>query len=341
MINRDEYFKLLPYVRLVQGVYRDALYNFYSNQILPIPKTTSSILTSCDLNPIIDVINGIADPENQVTVIDYINKLENWGFGHRISEEVRELNIIEEISEYKQNKLNYMSLDLRTTSAVIDWLGIIEYSRKKLMCRQLCIFLSGAVEVQEFEYKIVSWASQMEYHHVEVVFETSRLPDYWAERLRSLKVWVGLNTSSIELDDNLTSLIDDGLKFRPSPLNSEPPKIRPSLFKCNIFVFRLLKSGSIHSNSIHIDPMGNLYLWVLEKHHRLGTIQTPEDFAFAIGGPGVRKAWRLNKDNNEYCGKCEFRYGCENSYTFRLDPNNISSRPGNCTYSPEDGVWNS
>ncbi len=59
----------------------------------------------------------------------------------------------------------------------------------------------------------------------------------------------------------------------------------------------------------------------------------------ALGKPGFKKYWNINKDQIEVCKDCEFRYICTDCRAYIEDPENIHSKPLKCGYNPFTCEW--
>lgn len=59
----------------------------------------------------------------------------------------------------------------------------------------------------------------------------------------------------------------------------------------------------------------------------------------AIGKPGFKDMWYINKDQVSVCKDCEFRYICTDCRAYTENPEDIYSKPLKCGYNPYTAEW--
>jgi SPASM domain peptide maturase of grasp-with-spasm system len=59
----------------------------------------------------------------------------------------------------------------------------------------------------------------------------------------------------------------------------------------------------------------------------------------AIGKPGFKDMWYINKDQVNVCKDCEFRYICTDCRAYIENPEDIYSKPLKCGYNPYTAEW--
>lgn len=114
--------------------------------------------------------------------------------------------------------------------------------------------------------------------------------------------------------------------------------VSSNYFTINIHSF----SEAIHFNSclnrkISIDSQGNIKNCpsMLESYGNISDTTLLE----ALGKPGFKKYWDINKDKIHVCKDCEFRYVCTDCRAYVEDPEDILSKPLKCGYNPYTGEW--
>lgn len=338
-MKKQSYFRLKPHVVMVAGVYRSALYNFYNHKILPIYKSQSILIDACLDATVEEVLDSIDDNPTKITAREYLEELDKLGFGGFLTNPPNTLSCITVPSKFLAKKLTFLSIDMRSYSPDIHWDVILGAAKDEFSCAQICIFISGSPLSQQRELAVLEVASKLHFHQLEIVFDGYSLSPFWEEWVGKNSVRIALTSKSENDHEQLIRMQDKGMKVRVSPIDSTPPKISPNLFKCDLMTFTRLKAGSIHNNHLHISPNGNAYLWMLETHHCLGEVKGIEDLRNLINSSELSDAWHMSKDKIRKCKMCEFRYACENSYTYRSESSEIDSPPDNCSYSPSEGVW--
>ena len=338
-MKKQSYFRLKPHVVMVDGAHRSALYNLYNQKILSIHKSQSLLIHACLSATIEDVLNSIGDSSSKIIAKENLEELDSLGFGDIHTNLPNTLPCITDPSKFLTKRLAFLSIDIRTSSSEMDWKSILDTAKHEFLCAQICIFISGDPLSQQRELAVLEVARELHFHQTEIVFDASSISPFWEEWVGKNGVRIALTSAPDVRNDQIIRMQGNGIQVRVSPLDSTPPRITPRMFKCDLMTFTRLKAGSVHNNHLHISSNGNAYLWMLETDHCLGKVTGIEDLKNLINSSELSIAWRLSKDRIRKCSICEFRYACENSYTYRSVPSEIDSPPGNCSYSPSEGVW--
>lgn len=335
------YFQLFPYVKLVDGRRRSALYDFHGGRLFQIPRAASYVIRACEDHPVADVITDIPEQADQTTAREYLDRLSALGFGFSHHEPGRRLPCPTTRPAHKRTQLLRLSVDLRGSAPGINWSEILACARNEYHCPQLTVFLVGQPENEAWEAALVEGATDLGFHEIEWVFPSKNMLPAWESRAACLGVRVALPESRDAHQGSYTRLQEAGVRTRWCDLEASAPLtlITRASLECNLDTFSLYHQGSVHSNELHLDSAGDAFLWAGEHHHRLGNVSDGASFRALLESSQLIEAWTTGKDANPHCRGCEYRYACPNSYSYRVDPFDLTSPPSNCTYQPDQGIW--
>lgn len=312
----DPCFRLLPYVFLVEGKGRGALYDLHGARIFPIPEALTQVLIRCNRGTPVEDIKTWAGKENEAAVDGYFSKLIEMNFGKFYTD----VETYEKVG-LQLPRLRFHTVDELTispTSAPSDlslsrWLEVLKAFRQQCGSFKLQIFLE-----QNFDRQLL----------LDLLADEA-LANY---RVSLLLPPAALSPKDIDWVQRLGIPIQRCQDLSGSSL----PVINRRRLVCTLESFRHLSALNINANRFFIQGDGQVYPCY---HHRdlcLGSLKTgqPRDL---VAGPKVQRFWRFTKDQVDVCRDCEFRYGCPNPQ--RGTVSQLSVSPRNCNYSPETGVW--
>ncbi|HYC89703.1 MAG TPA: hypothetical protein VEO54_10870 [Thermoanaerobaculia bacterium] len=336
------YFRLRPYVFLVKGASRGALYDLHRRRIYPIPASAAWVLDRCAEGTVDEMLESIADAGDRAMARQYLEQFGEMDFG-RYHDDVRtHVPYRHEMPEHFLGRVTTLSIDLRGDENVRaghpDWNGIVRSARRDHGCRQLTLFIDDDPASEAYAMPLVEAAAALRFHHVEIVFPGDAVSATWEATAARLGLRIALQTRPSSANATYRRLQEARLKVRFSA-SVEPAPISPRVLTCDHGSFRRLRNVSVHANSLHVDGQGNVFPWALEKHHLIGRVTDAASFDRLMRGPELRSAWTFTKDAVEQCRDCEFRYACPQSYSFRRDPERVGSAPANCGYDPATGEW--
>lgn len=336
------YFRLRPYVFLVKGAARCALYDLHRRRVFPIPVSAGYVLERCAEETVADMLLTIDDQDDRATAREYLEELAEMDFG-RYHEDIGTLVPFDHsVPEYTWGQLLWLSVDLRTDGAdqqvAPNWQDLLQSARQTHGCRQLTAFVSGEVDKEPCEMAVVESGAALNFHHVELVFPETACSAAWESLARRCNLRVAMNGRPDPDNTTFRRLQEAQLKVRFSQ-PAVPTAITKRMLICDHDSFRRLRHCSVHCNSLHINPRGDVFPWVLEKHHFIGRVTDGASLTRLIGSAELRRVWGYNKDSVDQCRECEFRYACPHSYTFRKEPGVVGSAPISCDYDPVAGRW--
>ena len=114
MIAPAPHFRLRPYVFLVKGASRSALYDLHRRRIFPIPAAAGWVLDRCHEDSVDEVISRITDPDDQATAREYLDQLQEMEFGRYHDDVGTLVPFIDALPEHVWRHLLSLSVDLRT-----------------------------------------------------------------------------------------------------------------------------------------------------------------------------------------------------------------------------------
>ena len=77
----EPFFRLMPYVFLVEGKVRGALYDLHGTRIFPIPEALTRVLALCEKGTPLTEVKAFAGKENEAVLDDYFSQLTQMAFG--------------------------------------------------------------------------------------------------------------------------------------------------------------------------------------------------------------------------------------------------------------------
>lgn len=336
------YFRLRPYVFLVNGAARSALYDLHRRRIFPIPASAGYVLDRCAEGTVYDMLRTIDDPDDRAIAREYLDNLEEMDFGRYHDDVSTLVPFNHAISEYEWKRLQFLSIDLRTDHAdgavAPDWSELLRVARQDYSCRQLTAFVSGDLARESYEMAVMEAAAALRFHHIEVVFPETTVSAQWEAMAKRLGLRIALNAKPDARNITYKRLQESRLNVRFSEAGSPTP-ISTRMLVCDHNAFRRLRNTSLHFNSLHINPRGQVFPWALEEHHFIGDVTDGPSLGRLMASAELRRVWSFNKDSVEQCRQCEFRYACPHSYTFRQNAEAVGSAPVNCGYDPLAGEW--
>jgi radical SAM protein with 4Fe4S-binding SPASM domain len=336
------YFRLRPYVFLVKGVSRSALYDLHRRRIYPIPASAAYVIERCADGTVDEMLQSIDDAGDRDIARQYLEQLGQMDFG-RYHDDVRTLvPYNDNMPDHILWRVTILSIDLRGESEPAehpDWNGILQAARRDHGTRQLTVFVRGDAESEPGETALVEATAALRFHHIEVVFPSDAVGAAWEDLATRLGLRIALQAKSDSSNPTYRRLQQARLKVRFCPPAVVPAAISTRSLVCDHASFRRLRHASVHCNSLHIDARGNVFPWALEKHHLVGRVSDAASFGRLMRSDELRRAWTFTKDQVERCRDCEYRYGCPQSYTFRSEEGRVGSAPINCGYDPQTGQW--
>lgn len=340
MKENAPYFRLRPYVALVKGAARCALYDLHNRRIFPIPQAAGYVLECCERSTIGEVLAGINDPADRATAQEYLDELDRREFGRFHEDTSTLLPFNAALPEYKLSQLHWLSIDLRGEHGPgdPDWVGLISRARSVHGCRQLTVFLGGEATGERFEVPVLEFASGLRFHQIELVFPGTSVSESWEALAVSHSFRIALTAKADYRNATFQRLNGSGIMTRFVQPDTQAA-ITERSFVCDHEAFRRLRNSSVHCNSLHINPAGQVFPWVLEEHHLIGVATDGDALSRLMRSAELRQAWTFSKDLVEQCRDCEFRYACPHSYTFREYPERVGSRPAKCDYDPYAARW--
>jgi radical SAM protein with 4Fe4S-binding SPASM domain len=336
------YFRLHPYVFLVNGAARSALYDLHRRRIFPIPSSAAYVLDRCAEGTVSTMLEGIENPDDRAMAQEYLDQLEAMDFG-RLRDDVSTLVPFKHaIAEHEWTRIAFLSIDLRREdagrSAAPNWPGLLRVARETYWCGQLTVFVSGEPDGELYETAVVEAATELQFHHIEIVFPEASVSAQWETLAKRLALRIALNVKADPRNATYRRLQEAELNVRFSETGSPTP-ISARMLVCDHYSFRRLRNTSVHWGSLHVNSRGEVFPWALEEKHLIGTVTDGASLQRLMASAELRRIWSFNKDSIDQCRQCEFRYACPHSYTFRRNPAVVGSAPANCGYDPFAGEW--
>lgn len=340
-------FVLNPFVRHVHGTARAALYDLHRRRIFPIPRSASWVLDRCDeASDVQAVLDSIPDADDRGIAAGYLDEFSRLDFGRFLdAERAAPVRAFREASMVASaGHLKWVSIDLRAGPAdavsIDAWMGIITAARRLGPAHQLTVFVDTAARNHDGVASLVEHAASLAFHHVEVVFPPDDPDPALAVACRDRGVAACVQDGHGEAGPAPATEVLRNLGVMPRIARSEgPAPVTESALVCDHQAFVRLRNGSTHAGSLHIAPCGDVFPWALERHHRIGRVRDADELEALLRSHALVEAWAHGKDAIQTCRECEFRYACPNSYTFRVEPEDIHSAPTNCLYDPHRGTW--
>lgn len=336
------YFRLRPYVFLVKGAKRSALYDLHRRRIFPIPASAAYVLDRCAAGTVEEMLQSIDDADDRAIAAQYLEQLGDMDFGRCHDDVSTLIPFNDKVPERFFTRVSTLSIDLREENddpaGRPDWAGIVTAARRDHGCRQLTVFVTGDERRESTEMPLLECAAALRYHHIEVVFPDAAVTAAWESLCARAALRVALQVRPDPSNATYRRLQEANLNVRfcgavvPTPIST-------GTLICNHGSFRRFRNASVHCHSLHIDSTGDVFPWALERHHLIGKVSDAASFHLLMRSSELRRAWTFNKDQIDVCKQCEFRYACPHSYSFRTDAERVGSGPSNCGYDPLTGTW--
>ncbi|MGZ5447855.1 MAG: hypothetical protein ACXWLN_06995 [Thermoanaerobaculia bacterium] len=336
----SRYFRLRPYVFLVKGAARSALYDLHRRRIFPIPPSAAWVIERCQDGTIEGMLHAIDATEDRAAAREYLQQLGDLDFGRCHDDVATLVPFRHSVPEHVWQRIRLLSIDLRGRDAATapHWEDLLRVAHERHGTKSLTVFVSGDAVDESHEVPVVEAAVALRYHHVEVVFPGTAVAEAWEALAQRLKLRIALTGRPDHGNATYRRLQAARLNVRFSHVG-KPATITQRLLVCDHDSFRRLRNKSVHANSLHINARGDVFPWALEEHHRIGNVADGASLRTLMAGAELRRVWSFNKDGVEKCRECEFRYACPNSYTFRENAEVVGSAPVNCDYDPRTGEW--
>jgi radical SAM protein with 4Fe4S-binding SPASM domain len=294
-----QYFALHPYVFLVRGAWRYALYDLYGERLLPLE------------NDLGDPLVSYADAPRPVgDKLELLSAIEKLGFGRFLSQDriasYQKVGLIQPswlAHDLKRLSLSW-SLLLRNNKNTIDRLK--QWKRRFLLEALYFIHEEQPKEVEEWLKPLTQ-----DYRNIHVL-----CPDIKKQKHISL----------------------GKARIVYSRLKTPRKHVSPSDFSIAFETFPHLRNFSTMAHTLHIGEDGNVTPCFHEPDLVLGNIHD-QSLELIIQSESCQKLWALTKDKVTKCKDCEFRFACLNPPFFRETPETITSTPRNCHYQLQTGQW--
>lgn len=342
--DKDVRFVLNPYVVRVAGARRAALYDLHRKRIFPIPASAAYVLDLCRAETVDAAMARIEDAGDREIARGYLAQFAELGFGgFAATAPLRELPYRVDRAPHRIERLQWLSVEWREGDDTLDrdaWAGILRAARADGPAHQLTVFLGEGDALPGWTSAALSGLPALQFHHVEVV-----LPATGADaEVESAIVAHGFRACVLRQEAaeaasrTLSRLHALGARARLSRV-PEHASVTEATLLCDHQTYTRLRNGSTHAGSLHLDATGAAFPWALERTHRIDRVRDGDSLRALLRSEALRRAWAHGKDAIAVCRDCEFRYACQNSYSFRRDPDDIASAPSNCLYDPYTGEW--
>lgn len=350
------YFTLHPYIFLVKGKKKGALYDLHNSMIYPIPESAKYVISLCEKHiPIKEIFAEIDSIEDKEMALGYMKQLEEYDFGKFTNKLDSYVKTFLKLPDLEKKDLSVLWIEvpiepLESDLSFGELLNIIQEAKIMLRTTQL-----GLVPTEKLTTKNISRFIQF-FDHLNKIqiqnVEILLIPCKPFKELISL-LERGIPRVFFKEQDRhrvegfVDILAAKGItvnflkNLSPSQFDWEKHKtlqVTENIFSIGYITFRRLRSMNVISNRLFIQRNGDIFPCWHETKNRMGNIKGHSIVAM-VESEEVQKIWTLTKDHIEKCKNCEFRYACLNSQIFRKSVNKYSSQPMNCFYNPDKGEW--
>ena len=353
---KGTYFTLHPYVFLVEGKKRGALYDLHHSVIYPLPEAARYIVSLCEQHiPVTEILERIDDEQNKAMAVEYMHLLATYDFGKFRNSLKGYVKTYTELPDLDKKELTVLWLELPLNSGqddmtLAEYENIVRDARIRTGTTQVVLIPTQTITRSNLKQLLTSVRQIMatQIHNIELQLKPCPPFPQLLSLLKEGEIQVVLNSdSSGKAKALLSKLASEGIRVRISSESAVPLpalnlhqgfQVDESMFITGYSIFRRLKHLNPNSNRLFISSNGTIHPCIHEKDITLGNIRGHriEDI---VELPEVRGLWHLSKDHIDKCKDCEYRYACVNTQLFRENRECYTSRPLNCSYNPYEGLW--